>query len=283
MTIIVKILGGMGNQMFQYAAAKSLAFHSKTELLLDTESLHRHGERPFDLSHFNIKDKIATTNDFKKLGLSFLAYPLIRLKKHPQYYGEKDFSFNKEFSQLKVPLYLDGYFQSEKYFLSIQSELKSILSFKAQNNENEKKLLDKINEVTAISLHVRRGDYVTNPKAQSKMGNLGLGYYEKAMKVIEEKVTNPVYFIFSDDAEWVKANLKISQPHHYVTGNSGAEAFRDMRLMSRCHHHIIANSSFSWWGAWLNSKFDKIVIAPKIWFRDGTSDADLIPTNWLRV
>lgn len=283
MTIIVKILGGMGNQMFQYAAAKSLALKHQTDLLLDTESLHRHGERPFDLSHFVLPDKIVALSDYTKLGLSFLSYPLIRLKKHPRYYFEESFIFNTEFFNFNSPIYLDGYFQSEHYFSSFQRELRNIFTFKAEENDNELKILNLMKQGTPVSLHVRRGDYITNPKANAQMENLDLVHYQRAMELLERKISNPIYFIFSDDSEWIKNNLKIKQNHFYVLGNSGRDAFRDMRLMSQCHHHIIANSSFSWWGAWLNARRDKLVIAPKIWFRDGTNDRDLIPSSWIRV
>lgn len=283
MTIIVKILGGMGNQMFQYAAAKNLALKLGTELLLDIESLKRHGERPFDLGHFSITDKIANPNDFSKLGYSVFSYPLIKIKKHPNYYLEKEFTYNENLKNISLPVYLDGYFQSEKYFKEFETEIRKLLSFKLAANQNELIFTQKMQSSTPVSLHVRRGDYVTNPKATAQMGILDLYYYQNAMEILESKIANITYFIFSDDVEWVKSNLKVSRPVIYVTGNNGENAFRDMRLMSQCHHHIIANSSFSWWGAWLNPNQEKVIVAPRKWFQQAISDQDLVPSHWLRV
>ncbi|MFZ4712642.1 MAG: alpha-1,2-fucosyltransferase [Bacteriovoracaceae bacterium] len=278
--IISKVLGGMGNQMFQYAMAFALAKRSKQEFKIDNSSLLSHGERTFDLNHFHISAELASLRDFSKLGMSFLSYPLIKLKKHPKYYLEKDFSFNQNIFDNKSPIYLNGYFQSDKYFLDFENDIRKELTFKTDLNDIEKKFLEIIHSTTAISVHVRRGDYVQNPI----LAPLPLNYYEKSINKMLEHISNPTFFVFSDDLQWVKENLKIRHPVIYVEGNTGKNSFRDMRLMRFCQHHIIANSSFSWWGAWLNPEPNKIVFAPKEWFIDKViNDKDLIPSTWIKI
>jgi hypothetical protein len=135
--------------------------------------------------------------------------------------------------------------------------------------------------VNAISLHVRRGDYANNPKTKATHGLCSLDYYQASVRQMAQKVARPHFFIFSDDMEWVQGNLKIDFPCVFVEHNRGAESYNDMRLMSLCKHHIIANSSFSWWGAWLNPNMEKIVIAPRKWFASQTAVPDLFPAGWI--
>lgn len=282
--VITKILGGLGNQMFEYAAGKALSEKYKCAHLIDTNSLKRHGLHPFGLHLFNINLLEAQKADFKKLGFGPLSHFLIRLKKHPAYYLEKEFNYLESFFDLKPPIYLDGYFQSEKYFKSIESQIRKDFTFKEAPDENENKYLKDISETESVSLHVRRGDYVTNAAANTVIGLISIKYYENAVKEMQGRLSNPKFFVFSDDLEWVKDNLQLPETSVFVTGNTGSNSYRDMRLMSCCKHNIIANSSFSWWGAWLNSNQDKIVIAPKPWFRDASiNSSDLVPANWLQL
>jgi hypothetical protein len=132
-------------------------------------------------------------------------------------------------------------------------------------------------------MHVRRGDYASNPKTGATHGLCSLDYYEEAIRYISERVEQPIFFIFSDDINWVKCNLKVDFPCQYVDHNKSMESFNDMRLMSLCQHHIIANSSFSWWGAWLNPGQKKIVIAPRRWFLNSNNVEDLYPASWVRL
>ena len=137
-----------------------------------------------------------------------------------------------------------------------------------------------------VSLHVRRGDYASNPKTTSTHGLCSLDYYRAAVTHVASKVENPEFFIFSDDIDWVRANLQLDFPHHFVAHNQGATSYNDMRLMSLCSHHVIANSSFSWWAAWL-SGIDKgnggAVIAPRQWFAGAAGRvgaANRFPSHW---
>lgn len=137
---------------------------------------------------------------------------------------------------------------------------------------------------TAVSLHVRRGDYVSDARTHAAHGLCSIDYYRAAVRYIIDRVEAPEFFVFSDDIAWARGNLDISHPCHYLDHNRGAESYNDMRLMSLCHHHIIANSSFSWWGAWLNPRDDKIVVAPARWFASGNRRLDdLFPPGWVTL
>jgi hypothetical protein len=282
--IIVKILGGMGNQMFQYAMAKALALRTSQELRIDITSLKAHGERRYSFPEFSLTVGEARFNDYKTLGLGLFSYPLVRLKKHPAYYLENNFSFNPSLSLRKNSIYLDGYFQSEKYFVDYENQIRQDFNFKKNINSNEQKYLNEMSGYENISLHIRRGDYVTNTSNQTLLGSIPLNYYLDSVQFLISKLAKPKFFLFSDDPNWVKENLKIKSSHVHVIGNVGHESWRDMRLMQNCDHHIIANSSFSWWGAWLNNKKNKIVLTPDPWFKDRTINSkDLIPESWIKI
>lgn len=178
----------------------------------------------------------------------------------------------------------DGYWQSERYFVDaadiIRAEFKPRLALEPENAATAAA----IDGVTAVSVHVRRGDYVTDKVTNAYHGVCSLDYYRAAIARIAERVASPHLFVFSDDHAWVQENLRSNYPTTYVTANSPDRGYRDMQLMSRCRHHIIANSSFSWWGAWLNPRPDKVVVAPARWFIDKSNDTrDLLPGEWLRV
>jgi hypothetical protein len=144
-------------------------------------------------------------------------------------------------------------------------------------------LKEEIGNTNAVSLHVRRGDYVHNSTNAATYEVCSLDYYRASIRHMAERIQQPKFFIFSDDIAWVKNNLKIDFPHHYVDCNHGEESYNDMRLMSLCQHHIIANSSFSWWGAWLNPNREKIVIAPKNWFAIERDTRDLYSAGWMTL
>jgi hypothetical protein len=146
------------------------------------------------------------------------------------------------------------------------------------------KIAEQISRVNSVSLHVRRGDYVANLKVAAIHGLCSKEYYASAIKFISKKVERPHFFVFSDDINWVENNFKINYPCTYINQNFSNESYNDLRLMSLCQHNIIANSSFSWWGAWLNCNSEKIVIAPKKWFANSDKRCDdLIPEKWVRL
>lgn len=297
--ILVRLWGGLGNQMFQYALAKNLSIlNNNIPIKLDTTYFDSSfSYRPFELNKFNIKAEIANINEvFKfdngiippKLGRLIEKIPYIRVKdfiRRPfsYVYTEKSIKFNPEVLNLKAPIYLKGYWGSYKYFDGIRKELLNDFSYIKEMNEENKSLADYIvSNNNSVSLHVRRGDYLTTKAAKNLYCSpFEDGFYDRAVSFIEEKIDNPEFFLFSDEPDWVKENLKINHKTTVVDINKGDNSYWDMKLMSLCKHNIIANSSFSWWGAWLNENPDKIVIAPKAWSYDKAfSHEDMIPEEW---
>ena len=186
--------------------------------------------------------------------------------------------------ELKGDIYIEGYWQTEKYFKNIEHTIKKDFTFKTKPDKNNQSLLNQIKNCNAVAIHVRRGDYVKNPVANRILGVCNLDYYNKCINLIIRKINNPHFFIFSDDPKWTINNLNIDFPATYVSHNGSDKGYEDLRLMSNCKHQIIANSSFSWWGAWLNNNPNKVVMAPKKWFNDlSINTEDLIPESWVKI
>ncbi|TRZ97100.1 MAG: alpha-1,2-fucosyltransferase [Rhodocyclaceae bacterium] len=179
--------------------------------------------------------------------------------------------------------FLVGNWQSEKYFSDIENTIRTDFTFRKPPNSRDQEWISLIGNCQSVSLHVRRGDYAIHAKTRAVLGLLPLDYYRSAADLVASRSGFPEFFIFSDDIPWAREHLDIPFPCHYVDHNKGAESHNDMRLMSSCRHHIIANSSFSWWGAWLNPASDKIVIAPRRWFANGWDAKDLIPEGWVSL
>jgi hypothetical protein len=199
-------------------------------------------------------------------------------------YKEPFFHYDINFNKASSNIYLIGYWQSENYFKSQEAQIRNDFRFRFPLTGKNEYWEQLINSTNAISLHVRRTDMINNPDIVKTHGSCGLDYYLEAANRISDGLEQPVFFIFSDDPEWCKENLHLSWPVHYIDNNQGDLAYIDMQLMSMCKHHVIANSSFSWWGAWLNTSNSKRVIAPKRWFADNTKDtSDLIPSGWIRI
>ena len=183
-----------------------------------------------------------------------------------QYYSENSFTFNRSLFQCSKNTFLEGYFQSEKYFKNYEDILRNDFKIKKTIQKSNLVLLKKIDAASSVSVHVRRGDYVSDLDTRNHHGALGFDYYSTSIKLIDKKITDPVFFIFSDEPQLVEKNLSFPFPFTIISGNINEFCYEDLLLMSRCRHHIIANSSFSWWGAWLDARPNKIVIAPKKWF-----------------
>jgi hypothetical protein len=294
--IITQLNGGLGNQMFQYALGRALSLKHNADLLLDVTSFnyqpHTNTKRKYDLGTFNISidlaskqvlDKFGRPNRYKVLAnryfhLGFNPYP-------PNYIKENGHRFRPDILNLPDDVYLSGYWQSEKYFIDIQDIIRD--DFSKRNNsisQKNKQLHNILSKGNSVSLHVRRSDYIANKKANSYHGTCNLKYYQQAMSSIEATIKSPIYYVFSDDPEWVKLNIKSKHKIIYITHNQGVDSHEDIRLMAQCKHNIIANSSFSWWSAWLNHNDGKIVIAPKYWVADKKDiRQDLIPNSWTRI
>jgi hypothetical protein len=288
--LIVEILGGLGNQLFQYSFGRQLAKRHNKKLKLDITGFENYHLHQFSLNHFNIDADFATKEEikeFKPIDQRLLCKWIFSLKRRAgmtRIFKEAGFHFQPEALHFPNTGYITGYWQSEKYFKDYEALIRNDLRFKtAPDSQNQEWSRIILNE-NSISLHIRRGDYITDPKAKQVHGFCDLDYYYRSIARINQEIKNPFFFIFSDDPEWVKENLQIAHPHLFVSNNDSTKNYEDMRLMSICKHNIIANSSFSWWGAWLNSHPGKMVIAPQKWFNTKDRNAnDLVPDEWIKL
>lgn len=295
--IISHIIGGLGNQMFQYAAGRALALRNQAELKLDVSDFIDYDlHQGFELCRlFDIDVRMATVEDKSNL-LGWQASPRVRkMLKRTKLFSclekrtwvkEPHFNYWSGLREVGDMAYIEGYWQSEKYFLEIEDRLRKDFIFPQPFSKKNAEIARKIEQVTAVSLHIRRGDYLSNANSTAIHGLCSLGYYQAAIQYIVAHVNSPCFFVFSDDIVWAKENLKLPFPCQFIDHNEGVESYNDMRLMSLCQHHIIANSSFSWWGAWLNSNVEKMVIAPKHWFVSEVMQAqavDIYPEKWIKL
>jgi len=284
--IITQIKGGLGNQMFQFAAGKTLAHLTNSFLKLDVSAFDEYKLRNFDLLNFQTNIAFADKQEINDLlpAHNFeKAFQYFSPFNKRSYYREKKFSFDEKVLRLGRNVYLKGHFQSEKYFLPAKEIIKQEFRFKDEVISNVNEFANKINNEQSVAVHIRRGDMGSDPVTAEYHGILTVDHYQKCIDIISSKVPGPVFYFFSDDIKWVKENLQIPQSV-YVSDNITKDHIEDLYLMSQCKHNIIANSSFSWWGAWLNDNPGKIVIAPKNWFNKGPKDIqDLIPEGWLKV
>jgi len=290
--IISQLNGGLGNQMFQYAAGRRLAYTLSADFKIDITGLESNKLRGYALDCFNTQLTFTTPSDLKLVNKGN-ASRLARIKKiicgdwhrsRITCYKERHFHFDPIVLSLSDNSYLDGYWQSEKYFLDVADIIKNDFTFTSTPSETNQSMAEKILNHNAVAIHIRRGDYIADPNANKIHNTYNIEYYRKAISNILGKVNDPHFYIFSDEPDWVKNNFIIDSPTTYVSHNNESTCYEDMRLISLCKHQIIANSSFSWWGAWLNSNPDKIVIAPQRWFNVTETDtSDLIPNSWLKI
>jgi hypothetical protein len=297
--ICVSINGGLGNQMFQYACGRALAVKHNTSLIIDLSSLNKNLDnspttnRFFELSRvFKINLPEASAEDLKNLkpivykAANMLAFKLgfkgIQMSK---YFIENKFSYNHNINKVGKDCYLSGYWQSPNYFDYFDSLIRDEFTFHQQLSDKNLEIERLIKTVNAVSLHIRRTDFQKSIST-SVHGICSLEYYENAVEFISTKLNDAHFFVFSDDINWASENLNLPYQLTFISGNNGDTSYIDMQLMTACKHNIIANSSFSWWAAWLNSNTSKIVIAPKTWFFNETLNnqtTDLIPNEWIRL
>jgi hypothetical protein len=280
--------------MFQYATGRALSLRqqkdSGKEVLLKLDATNyskRNGvdtDRHYGLNNFNIIENIATDDEISKLkypkGVASVYYKKIRTK-----LGLFNISFVPRMLKRKGDIYLDGFWQSEKYFDDFADQIHIDYTSKNPLGDHAKIYANEIEskEIT-VSLHVRRGDYANDPNTNKYWGTFSNEYYSVALKHIASKVGNRIHvFVFSDDIEWVKEHISIPYPTTYISSPDIVE-YEEIVLMSMCHHNIIANSTFSWWGAWLNRNPEKIVIAPKNWVkRRKLTFRNIVPKSWIRI
>jgi hypothetical protein len=290
--IISRLIGGLGNQMFQYAFGRSLSLELKTELRLDLSCFKDYKlHNGFVLGKaFNLPIVVANVEDMKsvlKWQNSRIVRSLLRMNclsalRNESYILEKSFTFHPYIFNQNSNYYLHGYWQSEKYFVKYAEQIKTDFTFQEFSDSINRSIKNHINNSMSISIHVRRGDYISDFNANKIHGVVPVNFYISAMEYISSRVDSPEFFIFSDDIDWVKREFKnLNYKFHYILNNQEQRSFFDMALMSYCKHNIIANSSFSWWGAWLNNNSTKMVICPKGWFAADIDTFDLIPQNWV--
>lgn len=291
--IIVGLLGGLGNQLFQYALARRLSILHNVPLKLDISQFETCKPRKYSLGAFNIIEDFATQDDIARIkGKGFANFRRLKDKFLPyykrSYVCERSFCFDPNILKSPENVYLAGCWQSERYFKDIEDIIRCEFAVKIKPDANNERTTAIINSVNAVSLHIRRTDYASEAVTNRRHGTCALAYYQQAVEIISGKVSSPYFFVFCDDILWAKENLKLKYPTVFISHNDAAKDFEDLRLMTQCNHHIIANSTFSWWGAWLNRKYDKIVIVPKKWFKKWYNDENidtkgLIPEGWIKI
>ena len=284
--IVVRLTGGLGNQMFQYALGRTISLARGVPLRVDIGVFASDRKRAYRLDNLKIQAEVATPADMRGLRPRFrkLARRSETLfGRSPRRVFERGPGFDPTVFDCASTAYLDGYWQSERYFADIRDTLLEDFQPRRPLSEGRQELLARIAETTAVSVHVRRGDYVTNAKVSAFHGYCSADWYRAAMQAMAAQVENPTFFVFSDDPAWVRSDLGSDWPMHVVDFADDRE-YEDLHVMARCRHHVIANSSFSWWGAWLNQRADKTVIAPRQWLRAGDIDPrDLVPADWQRL
>jgi len=302
--VTVLLRGGLGNQMFQYALGATLAQANGTALRLNTVYLQdrlprrKYTYRNFDLDIFTMNDATCLTNLSQAaqrvpvpglwLGIDTMRMGTRLLLGAEKVIREKSRAFDSGILKERGDLFLVGYWQSEKYFADAEKELRRTFRFRHPLEGEAREIARKIRSTNSISLHIRRGDYVALKHVEHVMGETNLSYYEKAASYMNEHskrmgIDAPTFFVFSDDIEWCKERLKLPYPTVYLDqASAGPKASHHLELMSLCRNNIIANSTYSWWGAWLNANPEKIVIAPERWFANKANE-DMIPRHWIRM
>jgi hypothetical protein len=269
--IMLRLIGGLGNQLFQYATARALAIRKGCELVLDTTAFNTYKLHSYGLGNLNVRAPVVCPSVISRWGGGY-------------HYREVSMAFDAGLFDCPSPLYLEGYFQTELYFESARELLLEEFEVTAPLNDKTLNLLNELTSFeTTVSVHVRRGDYVTNPSANAVHGTCGADYYRRARDYFVSKLISPIFIIFSDDIPWARENLDFGQSAIFVDWNGAAANYADLKLQSYCSHNIIANSSFSWWGAWLGKKPNKEVVAPEQWFKEGAHRGhSIVPSRWLR-
>lgn len=284
-------MGGLGNQLFQYAFGRCLTAQWNTDLILDVDFLLDRTDREnfvfrdFDLDLFQLKPYRLFDDSTKNL-----FYKKSIFKKRIVEVKEEGFNFTEISSKYNYSnVYLNGYWQSFKYFYPIASELRNELQFSRSLTEEQSELSEKIKHCTSICVNFRRTDFVTIPSAIQTHGVPTLDYYYKALELVKNKVGNNIeIFVFSDDIEWCKEHFDVDETIHFVSHSlyKGERFSSYLQLMTFCKHFIIPNSTFGWWAAWLANNENKIVVTPEQWFVDKklqSQTQDLIPENWIKI
>lgn len=267
--VISKIKEGLGNQLFQYAAARSLSLRHHAPVLMDISHYFASAVRKFELAYFNIPRIETDLEPYAEMIFGV--------------YKEPHFHYDPAFNQSHGDVYLDGFWQSEKYFKGIRSRLLEELKVKETYVSHLQSKVNIMKIEHSVAVHIRRGDYLSK-RFSDTHGVLPYDYYIKAIALLADKLLPVKLYFFSDDMEWAREHIKTDHPHEFISGDLTRDHIEDFHLMCQCKHHIIANSSFSWWAAWLNDYPEKKVISPEKWFNNLPHDTkDLIPETWIKI
>lgn len=296
--IVVKLMGGLGNQMFQYAFGKFLSVKHNTDLQLDLSYLldrtprENFVFRDYDLDIFPIKSQFMSESKLNNLLVNRQKDNIVnRLKgvfnKHLEYVFESQFEFNNKYLDIANHSYLEGYWQSPKYFESISEIIRKDFLLNPDLTDKQVDMYKNIINSNSVCVNFRRADFVTIKTAIETHGVIPQIYYEKALDLLKKKNKDLHVYVFSDEIDWCKKHVKFDYPTTFVDHElSGFKFSVYLFLMSKCKHYVIPNSTFAWWAAWMNNNPDKIVIAPKQWFATeemNKQTIDLIPESWIRL
>jgi hypothetical protein len=290
--IAVRLEGGLGNQMFQYAAARALALRHKTEVLVDVAALLKPRgnvtRRVFELGHFKPAATLMSHSESRRLSWLHRVPRMAHWVSRWHMFAEQGTAYQPAFASLPDQSYLLGYWQSYRYFSDVAALVAAELEPLGVLSSESQAVADRITATPSVAVHVRRGDYVTLPSAANFHGVLPLGYYAQAMERVLLAEPQAHFFVFSDDLSWCQEHLSGALPMTFVGHNAGPDAWQDLTLMCHCRHHVIANSSFSWWGAWLADQrwgvIGRQVIAPKRWFAGQQQvSPDRYPEHWVAL
>lgn len=270
--IVANLTGGLGNQMFEYAAGRSLAIRNKTNLKLHFTNALVSTKRIYSLDVFNIAATLATDEEVTSFGYptSRLGYAFkrvlqeLKLYRNPQLYTETQwYTYDAGLLKCGDNVYIEGFWQNPRYFNSIEDQLRKDFALRAVPHKKNANLIEMMKKHNSVSIHIRRGDYVKKIRSGNYFPPLSVEYYNRAIALMRKKISSPTFYVFSDDIGWSIQNLNLKNAI-FVDQNS-KNPVEDMRLMSHCKHHIIANSAFSWWGSWLNPNKNKCIIGPNKW------------------
>ena len=285
--IITKLIGGLGNQMFQYAAGAALARRLGVPLYVDARAFESYDRHALCLDVFGVPMHQVESRPVRRGGWwkRWLGGLGGGAATGPRVYKEKAFTFDPEVLGLQGDVYLDGYWQSERYFEDCASYIRELFTVRVEPSQTNREYLQAVAGDRSVSLHVRRGDYVTDAGANAVHGTCDADYYARALACVEQRAGPSLQiFVFSDDPDWAEGMFRDDPRVRVMRHNDTLTNYEDLRLMSACRHHVLANSTFSWWGAWLDGRSDSTVIAPQRWFRDERMDArDLVPQRWIRL
>jgi hypothetical protein len=313
--IVVEISHGLGNQLFQYAAGRRLAHQRGTVLKLDTSYYYAGSFRKFGLDQFNIRAERASWRDIarlcpketlrrtavalwprpsKRIPLQLLRAaglesPYVKRFESPEVYAgyplmigrvvsERHYHLEPEMLQAPDNVALSGYWQSYKYFEDIEPLIREEISFRTPPDETNRQWIERLQGCESVSLHVRRGDKLV----LEDVYGTSLEFCHRAMDFCKARLAHAQFFIFSDDWKWVSENLPENDEIVHVRHNTAD--YEDLRLMSNCRNNILASSTFSWWGAWLNRNPQKMVVRPALWLNELKFDhRDVFPPGWIKL